>query len=169
MRIVVETNFRVYAYCSSSLQVELLSLFTAILYRLPNLAVGVITRESVRSALKSGIGASQIIHFLASHARAGNDAVASAATTTMATTCLPFNVRDQILLWESERRRVHSERGVFFDDFGDRDHTGRRLFEAAERYASDLGARLWSDAPRQLLVVRESALDEMRAFFKRHA
>ena len=67
--IVVETNYRVYAYTDSSLQIALLGLFTEILYRwlcrgiilklkyklvfrFPNLCVGVITRDSCRQAFR---------------------------------------------------------------------------------------------------------------------
>jgi len=40
----------------------------ALYFRLPNLAVGVLTRDSVRQALRSGITAMQIIDFLRQHA-----------------------------------------------------------------------------------------------------
>ena len=43
--IVVETNYRAYAYTNSDLQVALVGLFAEVLYRLPNLAVAVITRQ----------------------------------------------------------------------------------------------------------------------------
>lgn len=65
--IVVETNYRVYAYTDSNLQVALLGLFTELLYRFPNLVVGVLTRDSVRQALRGGITADQIISYLRQH------------------------------------------------------------------------------------------------------
>ena len=58
--IIVETNYRVYAYTTSDLQIALLKLFVAVQYRLANLAVGVISRESVRDALTHGITSSQV-------------------------------------------------------------------------------------------------------------
>lgn len=66
--IVVETNYRVYAYTNSDLQVSLIGLFAEPLYRFPNLAVSLITRDSVRQAFKGGITAAQIIRFLQMHA-----------------------------------------------------------------------------------------------------
>ncbi|GFR67636.1 general transcription factor IIH subunit 4 [Elysia marginata] len=66
--IVVETNYRVYAYTNSPLQVALLALFCEMLYRFPNLAVANLTRASVRAAMSRGITAEQILHFLVSHA-----------------------------------------------------------------------------------------------------
>lgn len=65
---MVETNYRVYAYTDSNLQVALLALFTELLYRFPNLVVGVLTRDSVRQALRGGITAEQIISYLEQHA-----------------------------------------------------------------------------------------------------
>jgi transcription initiation factor TFIIH subunit 4 len=58
--IIIETNYRLYAYTSSSLQISLLSLFVKILYQMPNLVMGVLTRESVRAALLNGITANQV-------------------------------------------------------------------------------------------------------------
>lgn len=62
--IIVETNYRIYAYTDSNLQVALLGLFTELLYRFPNLVVGVLTRDSIRQAFRGGITADQIISYL---------------------------------------------------------------------------------------------------------
>ena len=45
--IVVETNYRVYAYTASALQAAILRLFCRCECVLPNLFVGVLTRDSV--------------------------------------------------------------------------------------------------------------------------
>ena len=66
--IVVETNYRVYAYTTSDLQVSLIGLFAEPLYRFPNLSVFLVTRDSVRQAYKGGITAAQIVRFLRMHA-----------------------------------------------------------------------------------------------------
>ena len=72
LAIVVETNFKVYAYTGTSGQTELhaklLGLFVDIKFLLPNLIVGTITKESVARALDSGIGAAQMNGFLTKHA-----------------------------------------------------------------------------------------------------
>ena len=65
--IIVETNYRVYAYCdtrNNPLQVALLNLFVDVQYCLPNLAVGLITRESVLNALRVGISSTQLLGYL---------------------------------------------------------------------------------------------------------
>ncbi|EIW83705.1 transcription factor Tfb2 [Coniophora puteana RWD-64-598 SS2] len=58
--IVLETNYRVYAYTDNPLQIAVLNLFITLKYRFPNLVVGMLTRESVRRALGNGISAEQI-------------------------------------------------------------------------------------------------------------
>lgn len=62
--IIVGTDNRLYGYTSSTLHILLLSLFVKLHYRLPNLVVGSITRESIRTALINGITAQQILDFL---------------------------------------------------------------------------------------------------------
>ncbi|XP_077017372.1 general transcription factor IIH subunit 4 isoform X2 [Tamandua tetradactyla] len=66
--IVVETNYRLYAYTESELQIALIALFSEMLYRFPNMVVAQVTRESVQQAIASGITAQQIIHFLRTRA-----------------------------------------------------------------------------------------------------
>ena len=45
--IIVETNFRIYAYTSSPLDIAILSIFATPAVRLPNLCVAAITRDSI--------------------------------------------------------------------------------------------------------------------------
>jgi transcription initiation factor TFIIH subunit 4 len=66
--IVLETNYRLYAYTNSPLQIAILNLFVAMKSRFENLVQGVITRDSVRNALSNGISADPIIYFLSSNA-----------------------------------------------------------------------------------------------------
>jgi len=58
--IVLETNYRLYAYTDNPLQTAVLNLFVSVRSRFPNLVVGAITRESVRKALVNGITADQV-------------------------------------------------------------------------------------------------------------
>lgn len=58
--IVVETNYRLYAYTESELQIALIALFSEMLYRFPNMVVAQVTRESVQQAIASGITAQQV-------------------------------------------------------------------------------------------------------------
>ncbi|KNC47027.1 general transcription factor II H [Thecamonas trahens ATCC 50062] len=66
--IIVETNLHLYAYTTSVIKMNILSMFTAITCRLPNLVVGEITRSVVNSAFGRGITADEILQYLADHA-----------------------------------------------------------------------------------------------------
>ena len=68
--IILETNYRLYAYTNSPLQIAILNLFVSLKSRFENLVQGVITRDSVRNALSNGISADQIIYFIRSNAHA---------------------------------------------------------------------------------------------------
>ena len=58
--LIVETNFKIYSYSNSPLQIAVLSLFVHLKARFVNMVLGQITRESIRRALTSGITADQI-------------------------------------------------------------------------------------------------------------
>jgi transcription initiation factor TFIIH subunit 4 len=66
--IILETTFRLYAFTSNVLHHALLSLFARIDFRLPSLLVCVITKESVRGALKNDIAAKDIVQYLTAYA-----------------------------------------------------------------------------------------------------
>lgn len=75
--IIIETNFKLYAYTSSLLYTGILSKQFIIIYILekfvkieaqfPNLVVGVLTKESLKPAFLQGISSSHIKVFLESH------------------------------------------------------------------------------------------------------
>lgn len=68
LQIIVETNLQVIAYVTSDLHLAMLKLFVDLSIRMPNMAIGKITRERSREAFRMGIRAHQIIEFLRSHA-----------------------------------------------------------------------------------------------------
>ena len=66
--LILESNYRIYAYTDSPLQIAILNLFVSLKLRFINMVTGVITRESVRQAFAHGITAEQIIYFIRSNA-----------------------------------------------------------------------------------------------------
>lgn len=58
--IMIETNYRIYAYTCSPLQISILNLFVSLQTRFANMVTGLITRDSVREALVRGITADQV-------------------------------------------------------------------------------------------------------------
>lgn len=154
--IIVETNYRVYAYTDSNLQVALLGLFCEMLYRFPNLSVGHLTRDSVRQAFKSGITAEQIVGFLRLHAHPRMVAVGPPT--------LPPTVVDQIKLWENELNRLNYSDGVLYAQF-----LSQADFEALRDRANELGVLVWENDKKRTVVVTRSGHDEVKKFWKNYS
>lgn len=148
--VVIETNYRIYAYTSSPLQIAILALFARLSTRYPNMVAGKMTRESVRRAINMGITGDQIIDFLYTHAHPQMRKNASV---------LPPTVVDQIRLWQIEGERMKSTVGFLFKDF----------FSAAEyegpcQYARDIGVLVWkNDVKRMFFVTRH---EQVAAYLK---
>lgn len=151
--VVVETNFRLYAYSTSKLHSEILRLFSRIEYQLPNLIVGAITKESLYTAFENGITSDQIISFLQQNAHAR---VAERLPT------VPENVTDQIRLWETDRNRVEMTPSHLYEDF-----PSKEVFETASDYAREVGGLLWEDSQKMRLIVRGELHQQMRDFLRR--
>ncbi|KDP20952.1 hypothetical protein JCGZ_21423 [Jatropha curcas] len=150
--VVVETNFRMYAYSQSKLHCEILRLFSRVEYQLPNLIVGAITKESLYNAFENGITAEQIISFLQQNA---HPRVAEKIPT------VPENVTDQIRLWESDLNRVEMTPAHFYDEFPSRD-----VFEAACDFAREWSGLLWEDSKKMRMAVKAELHMNMREFLR---
>uniref|UniRef100_A0ACD5YJ45 Uncharacterized protein n=1 Tax=Avena sativa TaxID=4498 RepID=A0ACD5YJ45_AVESA len=151
--VVVETNFRLYAYSASRLHCEILRLFSRVEYQLPNLIVGAITKESLYGAFDNGITAEQIVAFLQQNA---HPRVADKIPI------VPENVTDQIRLWENDRNRVEMVLSHVYEEFPSKD-----MFEQCCDHARDNGFLLWEDAKKMRLIVRVEFHQEMREFLRR--
>lgn len=151
--VVVETNFRTYAYSSSKLHSEILRLFSRVEYELPNLIVGAITKESLYNAFENGITADQIISFLQQNAH---------PRVAERTPSVPENVTDQIRLWEADLNRIEIVQSHFYEEFPSRD-----VFESACDYARDNGGLLWEDSKKMRLVVKAEIHMQMREYLRR--
>lgn len=160
--IIVETNYRVYAYTQTNLQVALLGLFTELMYRFPNLVVGVLTRESVRQALRGGITAQQIIHYLNQHSHP--QMLKSETGGIRSTSMLPPTVVDQIKLWESERNRFTYTEGVVYNQF-----LSQADFAVLRDYAKQQGVLTWQNERSRTMVVTRHGHDDVKKFWKRYS
>ncbi|TKR92562.1 hypothetical protein L596_007191 [Steinernema carpocapsae] len=153
--IIVETNFRVYAYTDSTLQLAILSTFTDMTYRFHDMSVGVLTRESVRKALQTGVTAKQIVSYLRSNAH--KNSIESNGPLL----CVPITVADQILLWEEERRRITHYPCLMYNMFD-----SEREYRDVKGFASNQGFVLWSDDTAFTLVVTESGHTTIKEWWK---
>lgn len=164
--LIIETNFKLYCYTSSPLQIAILNLFVHLKTRFTNMVTGAITRESVRSALLNGITSAQIIGYLESHAHPGMVRLAeeklakkiefetsiggdkAALLETRKLEILPPTVVDQIKLWQLELDRIQSFRGYLYKDFAT-----EMEFEKLCNYGEEIGVVLWKDKLRRKFFV----------------
>uniref|UniRef100_A0A3Q1CIJ2 General transcription factor IIH subunit 4 n=1 Tax=Amphiprion ocellaris TaxID=80972 RepID=A0A3Q1CIJ2_AMPOC len=148
--IVVETNYRIYAYTNSELQIALVALFSEMLYRFPNVVVAQLTRESVQQAIANGITAQQIIHFLRTRAH---------PVMLAQTPVLPSTITDQIRLWELERDRLQFTE-VSISEWP-------YLFVLATATLNHYECSITSSCPRQILRFCETELRVWTVWFGR--
>ncbi|KAL0580864.1 RNA polymerase II transcription factor B 52 kDa subunit [Marasmius crinis-equi] len=173
--IVLETNYRVYAYTGSyripiplckellscrfhvdnPLQTAILNLFVSLKYRFPNLVVGSITRDSVKKALNNGISAEQIISYLVTHAhpqmRKNNPLI-------------PVTVQDQIRLWELEKNRMKSQEGYLYTAFA-----SQADYEFVLNYAKQLDVVLWENSSKRCFFGSLEGHASIRSFIERRS
>ncbi|KAI1949909.1 RNA polymerase II transcription factor B 52 kDa subunit [Ophidiomyces ophidiicola] len=164
--IIIETNYRLYAYTSSPLQISLIALFTTLKYRFPNLVTGKLTRQSIRRAVEMGITADQIISYLTTHAhpqmRKSNASKSTANTASLALSVLPPTVVDQIRLWQLERDRLKATPGFLFKDFA-----SSLEFEPPCKYAEEIGVLVWKSEKRRMFFVTRH--EQVAAFLRSKA
>jgi transcription initiation factor TFIIH subunit 4 len=149
--IIIETNYRLYAYTSSPLQIAVLSLFTKLSTRYPNMVAGRVTRDSIRQAISQGITSDQIISYLSTHA---HPQLLKASAAQGGGPVLPPTVVDQIRLWQIENERMKATPGFLFRDF-----ENQKEYEGCSRYADEIGVLIWkNDAKRMFFVTRHEQL-----------
>jgi transcription initiation factor TFIIH subunit 4 len=132
--VIIETNYRIYAYTQSTLQIAVLALFCKLNMRFPDMVAGRLSRQSIRQAINFGITADQIISYLAAHA---HDQMHRSAALN-GKPILPPTVVDQIRLWQLENERMKTTSGFLFRDFED-----RKEFMAVAGFAEEVGVLVW--------------------------
>ncbi|KAM0322535.1 hypothetical protein ACHAQA_009382 [Verticillium albo-atrum] len=153
--IIVETNYRIYAYTTSQLQIAVLSLFCHLSVKFPGMVSGRLTRQSVRQAINFGITADQIISYLAAHAHEQMHKQAAADGKPV----LPPTVVDQIRLWQLENERMKTTSGFLFRDFDD-----DAEYRDMARFADEIGVLAWrSDRKRMFFASKH---EQIRDYLK---
>lgn len=185
--IIIETNFKLYAYTNSPLEIAILNLFVTLKTRFSNMVIGQLTRESIRNALYNGITAEQIIRFLETHAHpqmrfmakekldkkvefdashnintAGGAPQSKSGNASVAQhklEILPPNVVDQIKLWQLEMDRIQTFEGYLFKDFKNQNE-----FDVLYNYATEVGVLLWSDKTKLRFFVTSDGMSQVADF-----
>jgi len=134
LNLIVETNFKIYAYSNSPFHTDLLNHFALIEYKLPNLIVASLTQKTIKNAFQKGIRREQIVKFLnknvhnaqkalaekekmrAHNVGPGGDILEKIKVDSMYSvegeSIIPENVRQQLEMWEREK-------DVYFEEGGE--------------------------------------------------
>ncbi|KAI1177082.1 transcription factor Tfb2 [Nemania sp. FL0916] len=153
--IILETNFRLYAYVSSPLQIAVLALFVDLKYRFRGLVSGVLTRASIRRAVDMGITSDQIVSYLATHAHEQMQRVAASTQRPV----LPPVVVDQIRLWQLDTERMLATSGFLFRDFDD-----YKEYNEICNFADDIGVVAWRNDRKGMFFA--SKVDQIKDFMR---
>lgn len=148
--IIVETNYRIYAYTSSPLLIQILSLFANLKTRYPNMLTATLTKASVQRAITHGIRAHQIVEYLTTQAH---------PILRNQHPIVPITVADQIRLWEYEGERMKAEAGFLIKELG-----GKEEFEKAVAYADTIGVLVWKSEERMWFFVTK--FEQMQQYFR---
>ncbi|KAH6647330.1 transcription factor Tfb2-domain-containing protein [Truncatella angustata] len=153
--IILETNFRIYAYTSSPLQIAVLALFCELKMRFRELVSGRLTRNSIRRAVDMGITSEQMISYLATHAHEQMHRVAAATKKPL----LPPVIIDQIRLWQLDTERMQATPGFLFMEFD-----SVKEYDGVRRFAEDIGVLKWADDKKGMFFA--SKVEQIRDFMK---
>jgi transcription initiation factor TFIIH subunit 4 len=135
----------------------LIALFATPLYRLPNLIVAHLTRDSVQRAFREyGLTATHILNFLERNAH-----VQCRNQRHLRDGVVPKAVVAQIHQWENERNRIRIERGVLYDGF-----SSINTFTVVTNYAQQLSVLLYSNPVKRQLVVTDTAHHVIKQYIK---
>jgi len=144
LHVIVETNFHIYIYLytESPMYEELLKYFIDIEFYTPNMICGMMTRQSVKSAMDKGITAQQILDFIQEHAhptmieRAQEN---NKGSSNSRNSVVPENVRDQLMLWFQETKKFAVNDAKLYNNF-----ESVELYRMVLEYANKKGALLAS-------------------------
>ncbi|KAI1321241.1 transcription factor Tfb2 [Xylariaceae sp. FL0255] len=153
--IILETNFRMYAYVQSPLQIAVLALFSDLKFRFKGLVSGHLTRNSIRRAVDMGITSDQVISYLATHAHEQMHRVAASTGKPL----LPPVVIDQIRLWQLDTERMLATSGFLFKDFDNY----KEYLEVCN-FADDIGVVTWRSDRKCMFFA--SKVDQIKDFLR---
>ncbi|OTA91932.1 hypothetical protein M434DRAFT_396875 [Hypoxylon sp. CO27-5] len=153
--IILETNFRMYAYVHSPLQIAVLALFSDLKFRFRGLVSGHLTRKSIKKAVSHGITADQIVSYLSSHADEEMYRHAAANNKPV----LPPVVIDQIRLWQLDTERISTRDGYLFKEFDE-----YKEFKAVADFAENIGVCAWRNDKKGIFFATK--VEQIKDFMK---
>lgn len=194
--IILETNFKIYAYTNSPLEIAILNLFVHLKTRFANMVCGQITRESIRNALFNGITADQIIKFLETHAHsqmkilakekldkkiefdtsnnintAGGAPQSQLVTNENGTTRVAQHKLENLpptVVDQIKLWQLELDRIQTFEGYLFKDFANQQEFEALSNYASEVGVLIWSNKSKMKFFVTKEGISQVADFASRN-
>lgn len=143
--LIVETNYKLYAYTTSPHEISIIKLFCIIIKQLPNMVVGHITEESINSALDKGITGQQIVDYLTEKSKCE----------------LPFVVFEQILIWERKKDRIKHVDAVIYSHF-----LTYNEYETTYKFCKGRNMLIDHDENRRVLIVKLEHHNDVKSFIR---
>lgn len=150
--IIVETNYRIYAYTDSDLHYSIISLFSDVMYRFPYMIVSQMSRDSILRSAAYGITAKQILHYL-------NTSCHPACKKNLHP--IPQVVSDNVHIWCDERNRLVFKEGTLYNQF-----LTQEDFETLRDYANDINALIWESPEKRFMVVTSDSHDDIKQYYR---
>lgn len=142
--IILETNYKIYAYTNKSYEKSILNLFSKAVYTLPNLVKARLDEESMCRAFSKGIMAKQILKYLGEFSED-----------------VPSSVANQIIIWENKQHRIKDNNAILYSDFL---HLSDYL--GVLRFLEEKHAVLLKDEAKRIIVGTENTYDITKEFIR---
>lgn len=142
--LVLETNFKIYAYTSQSYEKSVLSLFSKTEIEFPNLVKACFDEASLMAAFNKGITGRQVIKYIQEY----SDLV-------------PKNVIHQINIWEQKLHRIRLRNGYLYHDF-----IHLSDFLKVVKFIEAKGTLIYKDESKRIVVGEDRSHDEVRDYIK---
>lgn len=142
--IILETNYKIYAYTMKPYEKNILSLFSKIVYVFPNLIKAQFDETSLLCAFSKGITAKQILKYLEEFSK-----------------FVPPNIRNQILIWEAKQNRIKLTEGILYTDF-------LHLFDYLKlvKFLEAHNGILFQDKVKRIIIGTTELYEEVKEFIK---
>lgn len=157
--IILETNYKLYAYTTNPLHISILSLFCTIRGSFPNMTYAILNGEKLKNAFSKGITSEQVLNYLETHIHRQLKQKDQEGSPL-----IPATLSDQIRLWELEKFRLKMQSVVCYSDF---ESSGQ--FENAVSFAESGGFLILANKTKRLLVISSDSHDKMKQFFKQQS
>lgn len=142
--IILETNFKVYAYTSKPYEKSVLSLFSRTTCTFPNLIKAYFNEESLQTAFDKGITAKQIIKYLQEYSEG-----------------VPSNLENQINIWEQKQHRIRMREGYLYHDF-----IHLSDFNQVLKFLETRGTLIYKDERKRVIVGEEKTHEEVKEYIR---